>query len=55
MQDVRLKISPPWVTFVNKLTALLDGDPQIAFNLGKSEDGYFVTIACNNGDKVAAL
>ena len=55
MQDVRLKISPPWITFVNKMTALLDCDPQIAFNLGKTEAGYFVTLSCNNGDKVAAL
>ena len=33
MNDVRLKISPPWVTYVNKLQALFDGDPMIAFNI----------------------
>ena len=26
MTDVRLKISPPWVTYINKLEALFDGD-----------------------------
>ena len=33
MNDVRLKISPPWVIYMNKLQALFDGDPQIAFNI----------------------
>ena len=33
MADVRLKLSPPWVTYVNKLQALFDGDPLIAFNI----------------------
>ena len=56
MTDVRLKMSPPWVTYVNKLQALFDGDPQIAFNVNyNSEDGPSVVLACNNGDKVAAL
>ena len=56
MNDVRLKISPPWVTYVNKLQALFDGDPQIAFNVNyNGEDGPSVVLACNNGDKVAAL
>ena len=56
MTDVRMKISPPWVTYVNKLQALFDGDPQIAFNVNYSaDDGPSVVLACNNGDKVAAL
>ena len=56
MTDVRLKMSPPWVTYVNKLQALFDGDPQIAFNVDyNGEDGPSVVLACNNGDKVAAL
>lgn len=53
MQDVRLKLSPPWVTYINKLQALFDGDPQIAFNVDIRVPQ--VTIACNNGEKVAAL
>lgn len=33
MTEVRLKVAPPWVTYTNKLQALFDGDPQIAFNI----------------------
>lgn len=53
MSDVRLKISPPWAIYVRKLEALLDGDPQIAFNINYQENA--IVIACNNGDKVTAL
>lgn len=53
MNDVRLKISPPWITYINKLQALFDGDPQIAFNVNLDEPS--VTLAGNNGDKNAAL
>ena len=56
MTDVRLKISPPWVTYVNKLEALFDGDPLIAFNVNYAgEDGPSVVLATNDGDKAAAL
>lgn len=56
MTDVRLKMSPPWVTYVNKLQALFDGDPQIAFNVDyKAEGGPSVVLATNNPDKAAAL
>lgn len=57
MTDARLKISPPWVTHTNMLQALFDGDPEIAFNLKQyySKAEPVVVIACNNGDKVAAL
>lgn len=55
MNEVRLKLSPPWVTYVNKLQALFDPDPQIAFNIvGNSED-LEVVISTNNGDKATAL
>lgn len=53
MNDVRLKLSPPWVTYINKLEALFDGDPQIAFNVDMSIPS--VVLATNNGDKAAAL
>lgn len=53
MNDVRLKLSPPWITYINKLQALLDGDPQIAFNIDSSVPS--VTISGHNGDKNAAL
>lgn len=55
MADVRLKLSPPWITYINKLQALFDGDPLIAFNVGQDEKGPFVTLATSNGDKATAL
>lgn len=53
MNDVRLKISPPWVTYINKLQALFDGDPAIAFNI--DYDNMTVALAGYNGEKNAAL
>ena len=53
--SVRLKMSPPWITYINKLQALFDGDPLIAFNIGENEDGPYVTLATSNGDKATAL
>lgn len=55
MSDVRLKISPPWITYINKLIALFDGDPEIAINANESGEGPAVVIATNNGDKATAL
>ena len=56
MTDVRLKISPPWITYIHMIQALFDGDPQIAFNEEVDAGGEpFITLVCNNGDKVAAL
>lgn len=53
MSDVRLKLAPPWITYVNKLEALFDPDPQLAFNIDYDE--MTVTIAGNNEDKNTAL
>jgi len=50
---MRTKLAPPWITYINELQALFDNDPQIAFNI--ADNGRSVTIACNNGDKCAAL
>ena len=55
MADVRLKISPPWVTYINKVQALFDGDPQIACNVNYGSTNPSIVLACNNGDKVTAL
>lgn len=55
MNEVRLKLAPPWVTYINKLEALFDGDPQIAFNVSDGEAGPAVVLATNNADKAAAL
>ena len=53
MNNIRLKLSPPWITYVHKLEALFDGDPLIAFNIDSSEPS--VTLSVAQGDKVAAL
>ena len=55
MTEPRLKILPPWTIVIRKLEALFDGDPQIAFNTDFSGQHPCVVLACNNGDKVAAL
>ena len=54
-QSVRLKVSPPWITYINKIQAMFDGDPQIACNVNWSSENPEIIIACNNGDKVAAI
>ena len=53
MTEVRLKILSPWSIFIKKVEALFDGDPQIACNVNWNEPA--IVLACNNGDKVAAL
>ena len=55
MDNIRLKMSPPWITYINKVQALFDGDPQIACNVGSTEDGPYIILATNNPDKAAAL
>ena len=55
MSDVRLKILPPWSITIRKFEALFDGDPQIACNTNFSGSAPAIVLACNNGDKVAAL
>ena len=55
MSDVRLKILPPWSIYIKKIEALFDGDPQIACNVDWSGSSPSIILACNNGDKVAAL
>ena len=53
MNDVRLKLAPPWITYINKLEALFDGDPAIAFNI--DNENRRVVLSGYNGDKNAAL
>lgn len=55
MTEPRLKILPPWTIVMRKFEALFDGDPQIACNCDFSGAAPSIVLACNNGDKVAAL
>ena len=45
MNNIRLKLSPPWITYVHKLEALFDGDPLIAFNIDSSEPSVTLSVA----------
>lgn len=55
MTDVRLKILPPWSTFINEIQALFDGDPQIACNVSYESGSPSIVLATNNPDKAATL
>ena len=55
MANVRLKLSPPWVTYINKVMALFESDPQITCTPIWDGPNPSITLACNNGDKVTAL
>ena len=55
MENIRLKVSPPWITTIHMYEALFDGGPQIACNVDFSSAHPSITLACNSGDKVAAL
>ena len=55
MNNVRLKLAPPWITYMNQIQALFDGDPQIACNINWSASKPSITLATNNGDKANAL
>ena len=55
MDKIRLKILPPWSISIKKISALFDGDPQIACNVNWGGSAPSIVLSCNNGDKVAAL
>jgi len=55
MTNARLKLAPPWCTYINKLQAMFDGDPQIAFNVDWGSENPSVVMATNNPEKAAAL
>ena len=53
MTDVRLKISPPWITYVNQLSVLFGEDPEITIEY--NNDIYRVELFVDNEDKAEAL
>ena len=55
MENVRMKISPPWVTVIHKIEALFGGDPQIVLTPNYEGKDPSIILSCNNGDKVTAL
>jgi len=54
MSEVRLKISPPWITYINKVQAMFDGDPQIACNVNWTGNPSIV-LSTNNPEKAVAI
>ena len=53
MSDVRLKISPPWITFVNEVNAMFQHDPDIRIEY--DNDNVEVRLYVENSAKAAAL
>lgn len=50
-ENIKLKLSPPWVTYVNKLIALFDQDPEITIKVTNN----FVQIYVDNEEKALLL
>ena len=53
MTDIRLKISPPWITFVNEVIAMFQHDQQI--NIEYDNDAVELRLYVENSEKAAAL
>ena len=53
MTDVRLKLAPPWVTYVNKIIALFGEDPDI--NIDFDNEEMNLNIKVDNADKASIL
>lgn len=53
MENVRLKLSPPWITFVNELKALFGDDPQI--KIVHHPEDYAVNLYVDDAAKATAL
>lgn len=55
MEQIKLKILPPWSVYIKKLEALFDSDSQIAFNVNWDGQHPSVTLSTSDADKAAAL
>ena len=53
MENIKLKISPPWVTYINELMALFREDPEI--NIKYDNNARRVKLFVNNEEKAQAL
>ena len=53
MTNVRLKISPPWITLLNQINALFINDPDITIKYDEQE--YEIKLFVNNAEKAGAL
>ena len=53
MSEPRLKLAPPWITYVNKIQALFGNDPDI--NVVYDNDEIEIRLYVEGEDKAAAL
>ena len=53
--NVKLKLSAPWVTYVNKVKALFEKDPEIEITFLNSNWSPRLIIKTDNSNKAAAL
>ena len=53
MSDIRLKMSPPWITYVNELNAMFGNDREIGIVYDNARPA--VTLTVENPEKAAAL
>lgn len=53
MQDIRMKLSPPWCTYISELTALFGEDPDITIKY--DNDTIKVKLYVNNEEKAQSL
>lgn len=51
--DVRFKIAPPWVTFVNEIAAMFGDDPDITITYNNTD--YCLLVKVDNEEKAAAI
>lgn len=55
MKNVRMKMSPPWVTYMNEVEQMFDGDPDITLVVSDSATDPYIILMTKNGNKAAAL
>ena len=53
MDNIRLKLSPPWITYVNEITALFGNDPDI--HITYYNENPQVKLFVDNDEKATAL
>ena len=55
MDNVRLKLAPPWITYVNKIQALFQHDPEISIVYNYDGAEAELKLYVDNPQKAAAL
>ena len=53
MEEIRTKLSPPWITYMNMIKALFDPDPEIEVVYADNYKSVYLYV--DNADKAAVL